>query len=111
MSVDYLEFVQNHFEKTPEWEYVKNKAQAILIALNRQSFQEELKIANSPGKSSHLIQEIVFKATKGLGFQSEKKGLFQGFILRPDFYHLFEETGIIIEVERGKTTINNRPLA
>lgn len=44
-----------------------------------------------------------------LGFESEKVGLFSSdeFALRPDYFIRLGQTGILLEVERGKTTINN----
>lgn len=45
-----------------------------------------------------------------LGFTSEARGLFAAYenrAVRPDYYHSLDGTGILMEVERGKTTINN----
>lgn len=45
-----------------------------------------------------------------LGFTSEKEGLFSKYKnsgIRPDFYKKIKNTGILFEVERGKTNINN----
>lgn len=45
-----------------------------------------------------------------LGFKDEAKGLFKHYKnkgLRPDYYRPIGETGIILEVERGKTNQNN----
>lgn len=47
---------------------------------------------------------------KDLGFADESKGLFEGYknrAVRPDYYLPVGDTGILLEVERGKTTINN----
>lgn len=66
--------------------------------------------ANSPGTSSALVQAAVLEAATPLGFQSEAKGLFASYLtsaLRPDYYLPIRESGILLEVERGKTTINN----
>lgn len=46
----------------------------------------------------------------GLGFRNESKGLFVSYAnkaVRPDYYLPVSDTGILLEVERGKTTINN----
>lgn len=48
-----------------------------------------------------------------MGFTSEATGLFAGYAtagLRPDYYKPINDTGILIEVERGKTAINNLDL-
>ncbi|MEZ5348122.1 MAG: hypothetical protein R2714_02825 [Microthrixaceae bacterium] len=44
--------------------------------------------------------------------RDESKGLFKTYqsALRPDYYLPISDTGIILEVERGKTTINNMDL-
>jgi hypothetical protein len=69
--------------------------------------------ANSPGSSSALVQAAVLEAATPLGFQSEAKGLFASYLtsaLRPDYFLPIGESGILLEVERGKTTINNMDL-
>ena len=66
--------------------------------------------ANSPGNSSIKIQNVFLKKAIELGFQSEKKNLFQSIPtsnLRPDYYCSVRNSGILIEVERGKTIMNN----
>jgi hypothetical protein len=66
--------------------------------------------ANFPGSSSAKVQEVFLKKALELGFQSEKKQLFQNIPtsnLRPDYFKEIECSGIIIEVERGKTIMNN----
>jgi hypothetical protein len=45
-----------------------------------------------------------------LGFKNESKGLFESYPnsrLRPDYFLALGETGILLEVERGKTNQNN----
>jgi hypothetical protein len=68
------------------------------------------KKANNPGTSSSVVQDVILEKALELGFQSEKKGLF-GEIptsnLRPDYFLKVGSAGIIIEVERGKTIMNN----
>ena len=59
------------------------------------------------------MQEAVLEAATPLGFVSEAKGLFGELptsALRPDYYLPIGESGILLEVERGKTTINNMDL-
>jgi len=63
--------------------------------------------------TSHKIQDIFIHKCIELGFSSEKKGLFSNYKtpqLRPDYYKAINSTGIIMEVERGKTIMNNMDL-
>jgi hypothetical protein len=62
------------------------------------------------GAPSTAIQTVILTEATRLGFQSEKAGLFAEYPtrrLRPDYYLPVDNTGIILEVERGKTTTNN----
>lgn len=57
-----------------------------------------------------MVQSVFVTEAFRLGFADESKGLFEGYsssALRPDYYRAVQGTGIILEVERGKTTINN----
>ena len=67
--------------------------------------------ANLPGASSSVaIQNCFLEHAKDLGFRNEAKGLFANYKtsgLRPDYYMPIGDSGILFEVERGKTTINN----
>ncbi len=77
--------------------------------------QELLDAANQPRSSSAIVQAVFLRETRELGFRSEAKGLFSEYptaALRPDYYRALQQyqTGILLEVERGKTTINNMDL-
>ena len=73
--------------------------------------QTELEKTHVLNAKSGEIQKIILKKTSELGFASEKKGLFDDIPvkqLRPDYYLKIDETsGVIMEVERGKTIANN----
>ncbi len=74
------------------------------------SARELFNNANLPRSSSAKVQEVFLAEAERLGFQSEKKNLFQNIPtsnLRPDYYKKIGSSGIIIEVERGKTIMNN----
>ena len=61
-------------------------------------------------RAQDAVQEVFLAEAERLGFQSEKKNLFQNIPtsnLRPDYYKKIGSSGIIIEVERGKTIMNN----
>jgi len=65
------------------------------------------------GGKSQDIQALLRHDLELLGFQNEKAGLFANMevsALRPDFYRPIGHTGIIAEVERGKTITNNMDL-
>ncbi|MFC4310356.1 hypothetical protein ACFPN2_14785 [Steroidobacter flavus] len=88
-------------------------AHELRTCLDRDEAQLELKARHVFGASSHAIQEVILKDATALGFQSEKKGLFGGYSvaqLRPDYYMAVEDSGILLEVERGKAITNNMDL-
>ena len=65
------------------------------------------------GGKSQQIQELLRNDLEDLGFQNEKAGLFATLpvsALRPDFFRPVGKSGIIAEVERGKTITNNMDL-
>ncbi|MEQ9078896.1 MAG: hypothetical protein RLP09_33835 [Sandaracinaceae bacterium] len=69
--------------------------------------------ANQPGVHSREAQNIVWTQARTLGFELEKKELFGNYktrALRPDMYRPIDGSGIILEVERGKTIKNNMDL-
>lgn len=64
------------------------------------------------GGSSHEVDAILDPLIRGLGFESQRKGLFaQSLVgLRPDWYRPLSGSGgagILLEIERGKTLSNN----
>ncbi len=97
---------------TQELAEVARVAEALLSHLRLPAIEAAIDDANQPGKSSALVQDVFVTEAARLGFRSEAKGLFRGYLtpaLRPDYYLPLRQfdTGIILEVERGKTTINN----
>ncbi len=58
------------------------------------------------------MQATFGEFARELGFQNERVGLFDSdeLALRPDYFLKLDSTGILLEVERGKTTINNMEL-
>lgn len=68
---------------------------------------------NVPGVPSERIQRLLSKKAAALGFEHEKRGLFANYAvpaLRPDYFCRIGDTGILLEVEKGKTTMNNMDL-
>ena len=112
MAVLLTEFVQADIESTTEWQSVSRTGQKLLQTLNAPETLSRIEDANHPGRSSSEVQAAFEPSARSLGFESERKGLFEESItgLRPDYYLDLGATGVILEVERGKTTTNNMDL-
>ena len=107
------EFVQEAIRPTDEYRSVLGISDQLLDHLNLPAARTRLKKANLPGHSSALVQATFEAYSGGLGFISEAKGLFAEYetsALRPDYFLAMGATGILLEVERGKTTTNNMDL-
>lgn len=107
------EFIQDAFESTAEYESVGIVSNQLLEHLNLPASRALLKEANLPGHSSATVQATFETFSRDLGFVSEAKGLFAEYetsALRPDYYLDLGASGILLEVERGKTTTNNMDL-
>lgn len=88
-------------------------AEAFTQFLRTPETERAMSIVHKHGATSTEIQAIVCPAAEKLGFASEKKKLFKQYsvpALRPDFYMQVGPTGILLEVERGKTISNNMDL-
>lgn len=106
-------FLRPDVEGTAEAQEARSLAVRLREALREPGPAEAIAAANRPGTSSHAVQAALLPAATALGFSSEKRGLYQGSVpgLRPDFYRpLGDGSGILLEVERGKTTTNNMDL-
>ncbi len=112
MSVEMVKFVQERYRDSAEWQDVEKVATLLLAELNREETYALIVQANRPKKKSAEVQAAFRPAATSLGFHSEKTGLFKESIpgLRPDYYMAIGKTGILLEVERGKTTTNNMDL-
>ncbi len=112
MRVVLETFVQLAHEASPEWQEVQALAGNLAEALNAPSTLGLIHDANRPGTSSALVQAAVRPSADALGFESERQGLFAESIvgLRPDYYRRVGDSGVLMEVERGKTTNNNMDL-
>jgi len=113
MAVVMRAFVQKQLSGGEEWAAVHGIAEQLLAHLNEPDAQRSLAVANMPGQSSALVQATFAEFARDLGFVDESRGLFDNYenrALRPDYYLPVGDTGILLEVERGKTTINNMDL-
>ena len=112
-AVELKQFVRHDSRTSAELKTVQGIAHRLLEELNRQEVLEAIDAADRPGVSSAVVQNAFLKHAAALGFASEKKGLFAGYdtsALRPDYYLQVGRSGILLEVERGKTTTNNMDL-
>lgn len=106
-------YVQADCVNSDEYGSVCEVSDQLLAHLHTAQAIGRLADANLPGKSSALVQAAFEPFATSLGFTSEAKGLFSGYenkSLRPDYFLRLEGNGILMEVERGKTTTNNMDL-
>jgi hypothetical protein len=106
------------FEKDPitlkeEFAEVKLLASKLRDYLLTEVVLNEILKTHKTGAKSQQIQNIFQEKVETFGFHSEKSGLFKDYnvqALRPDFYCPIGRSGVILEVERGKTISNNMDL-
>ena len=105
-------YVQAAYVDSAEHESVQAFSDQLMKHLNLPDALELMRQANLPGVSSAEVQATFLPFALELGFTSEAKGLFLEYEnrLRPDYYRPIEGSGILLEVERGKTTTNNMDL-
>jgi hypothetical protein len=111
--MQFEHWIRFDVQGTEEARDVESLARLLLSALGEEPARSGLVAANQPSASSHAVQRVILPAATELGFISEERGLFQGSVrgLRPDFYRkVGDSSGILLEVERGKTTTNNMDL-
>ena len=112
--IKYIKFVQKGIEKSDIYKEVNKTSDLLFHYINKPDIAKSINELNSPGNSSKKIQDTFIDfAENTLNFTSEKKGLFNDYLtpgIRPDYYKPIQNDGIIIEVERGKTLMNNMDL-
>lgn len=104
------DFVQEKLAKSEEWMNVIKLANSFESHMSEKSVAARISKANQPGSSSSLIQAVLLEHATKLGFRNEALGLFKGYKnrgLRPDYFLSLGDTGVILEIERGKTNQNN----
>lgn len=112
-SVDLRVLHAETTARTEELARVDTIARRLHAHLNTPEALESISRANRPGTSSSAIQAVFREFALELGFADESRGLFLEYDnrgLRPDYFLRLGDTGILLEVERGKTTINNMDL-
>jgi hypothetical protein len=103
--------VSLRFDK--EFEEADQLAKLLLKLLESEAMRTQIAKVHQLGSTSQAIQALLNDDLQKLGFHHEKSGLFANMTvsaLRPDFYRPVGRTGIIAEVERGKTITNNMDL-
>jgi hypothetical protein len=104
-------FIQSDWINTDEWHLVVNIANEFNKFLQLPETINQILQTNKPSAKSSEIQNLLLNKAIELGFINESKGLFSEYKnnrLRPDYYlKLPNDTGILMEVERGKTNQNN----
>jgi hypothetical protein len=109
VPVELTPFVRQDLSDSVEVTEVRRIAAALLEHLQSPDADAKILQANQPGVASQRVQEVFLHFARELGFIDEHVGLFAGYesAVRPDYYLRLGESGILLEVERGKTTINN----
>jgi hypothetical protein len=85
----------------------------LLSFLNQSATQQRLGEAHVFGASSSSIQAIMLDEAQRLGFHSERTGLFASYAsrrIRPDYFRPLGQSGVLMEVERGKILAYNMDL-
>jgi len=107
-KVLFRELYKGRIENTTEFYAVKEIAFELYRFLNQPEIVKKILNTHKVNAKSGEIQAILLQKALELGFDSERKGLFQKYLIRPDYYKkISESSGIILEVERGKTLPNN----
>ncbi|MGB6827974.1 MAG: hypothetical protein WBE41_08035, partial [Terracidiphilus sp.] len=92
------------------YEQVSKIAEELKAHMDTKSFRSKLELVHKVNGKSQAVQLLLKGKLSKLGFSSEKKGLFKKYgvpSLCPDFHLGIGGSGILVEVERGKTTANN----
>lgn len=102
----------DEYSDHPESTQVDIISDELLEHLNTPDARALMIDANLPRTSSAAVQATFMPFALELGFTSEAKGLFEEYEnrLRPDYFRAIGDSGILLEVERGKTTTNNMDL-
>ena len=112
MGIKVSKFIKKKINKS-ELKEIFKISNIIEEYLNQKEVNQRIQNSNVKGTDSQVIQKIIEEIAIPLGFKDEKQGLFKKYKdsgLRPDFYKKIGKNGILMEVERGKTTTNNMDL-
>ncbi|HET8570130.1 MAG TPA: hypothetical protein VFM93_14215, partial [Candidatus Limnocylindria bacterium] len=109
MAVVVTRFVRSDWSTSAEFTAVASVAGTLLERLNIAEIQAALASAHAPRAPSSRVQAAFLHVAEELGFRNEAAGLFAEYQsrLRPDYFLPVGTTGVLLEVERGKTITNN----
>ena len=115
MAIEFAVLKKKDVESLESFTRANAKAEELRQHLEQDKTQQQILERHVLGASSAVIQELVLQKATDLGFVGEKRGLFANydvpFALRPDYFcEMGDHSGILLEVERGKTTTNNMDL-
>ena len=112
MATQRTVYEQDEYSGTDTHRLVADISDRLLEHLNTEEALRLMLAANLPGISSTQVQATFLPFATELGFTGEARGLFREYEnkLRPDYFRPVEGSGILLEVERGKTTTNNMDL-
>lgn len=113
MATDFEVMKKAGMEQDHTFHKVEELAHKLLAYLNQPDTRSKIEVLHVLGADGRKIQDVLLERMLELGFKSEKKGLFaesEVLALRPDFFCRVGDTGVLLEVERGKTTDNNMDL-
>ena len=112
MRIKVSKFIKKKINKS-ELKEIFKISNIIEEYLNEKEVNQRIQNSKVKGTDSLVIQKIIEEIAIPLGFKDEKQGLFKKYNdsgLRPYFYKKIGKNGILMEVERGKTTTNNMDL-
>lgn len=112
-DVKYKKFCKVEKSFPDESERASEIAEHLRAHIGSELVSSAIKDVNKVYGTSHQIQALIAKELEALDFLNEKKKLFLNCevpSLRPDLYLKVGSSGILVEVERGKTIANNMDL-
>lgn len=112
-EMKYKEFSKQPGKFAAERKEVSRIAKQLCDYLADEKVRYEIDQIHKLNGNSQQIQIVLEKELLEIGFEREKKGLFKECTvpsLRPDSYMKVGKSGILVEIERGKTIANNMDL-
>ena len=110
MSIVFDILKKKHLASPKTFEAVKAKAKKLQAIMEDAKTCKAIQLVHKRNGTSTQIQAILHPGVLELGFKSEKTDLLPGLGSRPDFFMAIGDSGILMEVERGRTTENNMDL-
>jgi hypothetical protein len=112
-DLKYSKFSKTSGNFPDELEQVSSIAEELRDYMATELVCSAIRDVHKLNANSQQVQGLLEEKLSELGFRSEKKDLFRGCkvpSLRPDFYRKVGKSGILVEIERGKTIANNMDL-